>query len=171
VKRLTKKRYLAISRRLHREAAALGYTMTVYRRPINWEAIRNGSHVVGHYSGYCDFKEKKLVITVYGKAGYARQLYIMHHELRHAQHVVGRLFKDYYRLSLYRLVDWIQGKVKRKPRVRPPCTKTAYLAELDCDRFASKEMRKLGLRVKSPPYRFNTTFASYIVRELKSTKK
>lgn len=145
IQRVSRKMFLQISRELHSTARALGYRMVVHWRPISWQAVRNGAHVIGHVSGWCNQHTKRLVITVRGNASRARVLFVMRHELRHAEHAVRGLYADYYK-DHRPLWDYAQGKLKKRPRIKSPSNRIAFLAETDCQRVAMAFLVERGIR-------------------------
>jgi hypothetical protein len=146
----------------------LGWTLTVYRRPINWAAVRSGANVLGPWvHGTAMTTTKRIVITTLGRPSRANILHCLAHELRHAQHYTYGLFKDYYREEdVIKLYKWYDGKTKR-PRVKVPSPQIGYFAELDCDRFATKFLKTHDVEYECGEYPFFDNLAHRVSRSLR----
>src|SRR5690606_31554816 len=96
-------------------------------------------------SGSFYMLDRSLVVRYYGKLKPAFILFVLAHELRHAQHVETGKYSDYYNPSHLHMLFYLDGHVKTPPRnYKLPSKRVAHRAELDCDLYAYKRLREYG---------------------------
>jgi hypothetical protein len=139
-----KSEYRRYSRELHARARALGFKMIVQRRKVSAEEVQNGGDR-GVSGSFCEDK-KKLTITMNGKNSRGRILFVMAHELRHAEHATSGMFPEYYNPTFHKWWDWAMYRRFWRPFGKIPSLEVAHAAELDCDRFAQEYVRSRGFK-------------------------
>jgi len=141
--RISKEQFNSLMKEIKAMAREMGVKLTIYKRPINWNRYGCGFPNFGELRGYYSVEQRRIVVTFYGTVGRAKLLNVILHELRHAIHHREGLYADYYDDLWDRLDDYIE-----EGHTRRPCKRTAYLAEMDCNRFAYYWLRKKGINIK-----------------------
>ena len=125
VRPIRKKEYRALLKEFRAEFAKVGCTLTVYKRPICWTAVQNGTHRRwGTTYGVFLEDHKRAIVTFRGKPAKWQILHTIAHELRHAQHSYEGIFKDYNENIL-----------------------VAWRAERNCDTFGLTYLAQRGIIV------------------------
>lgn len=138
---ISKSKYLKLLNKIRNNAKELGVNITIYNRPIIWR--RFGIYPnFGEHRGYYINNKKRIIVTFYGRIGHGKKLFLLLHELRHAIHHNKGLYKDYYNP----LWDDLE-KLFEMENPPMPCKRTAFLAELDCNRFAYHWLKKEGIKI------------------------
>jgi hypothetical protein len=147
-RKVSKKRFLALSRELHALARSVGADLKVHWRPVNWDAVRNGlQKPFGCVGGYYDMQDKRCVVTVYGRKSRWMVLHTMAHEVRHAiQHAEGLFAEHWRKEDVKRMWKWATSKRFTQP---PNCARldprVGWLMERDADKWAAKWLTARGV--------------------------
>lgn len=103
--------------------------------------------------GFYSPQLKKASVTCWGRMGRALVLFVAFHELRHAQHVKSGAYRSYYLRKHGEFWDFLNGYRRRPPKNYPrPRWHAHWWAERDCDRYAMRRLKKLGIAFKPRPY-------------------
>jgi hypothetical protein len=100
--------------------------------------------------GYYSVSRKEATVVVPWNAGRRPRhlISIMAHEVRHAMHHALGLYRDYYRAE-HKVALTIFNKTRQVPTwYTPPNLGVGMRAELDCDDWARKFLKKHGIRDK-----------------------
>lgn len=124
------------------EALELGYKFNLRRSPIKFsnDGLNYG------LNGNCNDRNKTINVNVRGRMGRAEILWVCFHELRHAEHRVDKLFKNYYSKEMDEIIDFIQG-MGPKPDIIEFDFDTGLEAENDCEDYAASRLKELGISV------------------------
>lgn len=144
--------FLTLKNQLIEQANALGYQV-IFKAPK-----LNG------FSGH--FNQLRKTITIICKADDDRAtiLLLLAHEVRHAIHQTHGLFADYYRPEH----AFFDNLIQFKSGYKMPCLKTAYEAELDCDRWAQEWLTVRNIKYPDLGlYKYKETLAYKIWDEYK----
>lgn len=133
---IKRKTYLHLLKEIKNTAKLLNVELRIYHRPIKYNRNNEGKPNYGEMYGSYSQSRKKIICTFFGKIGYGKKLNLLLHELRHAIHDNEGLFKDYYNPLWEKDIKIIKSSRKK------PCIKTAFLAEVDCNKFAYYWLRK-----------------------------
>lgn len=175
-RKISNMEFVRLIKNLRAEACLVQARLHVHSQKQNWDRVREGMESIGHARGYYRLNSRIAIITVYGRAPRWKILYVMAHELRHAQHHHNGLYKDYYRKDIRRLYNWARSSAKTPmPNIKLPCLKTAFLAERDCDKFAKKWLIANGIVSEAYDHKpfyvgtrgFYSTMAYYLVQSVK----
>jgi len=167
-KRIAADKYATLVKEIRRQAKEYGYKINIrlfkakrntkYRRDMGL----NNTYVYGLFFD----KKKTIQVQAYGNISRIKILAVLYHELRHAEHVAKRLYREYYEIN----DDIINEMLKSyslyniPENFKIPSLKLGYLAEVDCDKSSRKKMEELGFDIKIGPYPWNHT-SCYKIRD------
>lgn len=158
---IKKSLYLKLLKEIKLEAKKINVDVVLYYRPIKYNRYGGSAPNFGECSGYYSQKDKKIRCTFFGKIGNGKKLNLILHELRHAIHDAKKLYKDYYNPLWEKPINHIKATNKK------PCLKTAFLAEIDCNKFAYYWLRNKGINIpKNFKYTYQHTLAYRVTQEL-----
>lgn len=146
--------------------------LVIYRRPH--KIVRHIDPNTGHPAefrasgvfGYYAQNLKSATISIFGNPSRSEVLHTIAHEIRHAIHVKEGLFKDYYRPK--DATEWLNyalGSTDERPRAKLQNLRTAWMAEIDCNKWADQFLIDRGLLPLNEPYNYKDT-AAYRIRVL-----
>lgn len=169
--RVSKSEMRKYMKELRTLASKYNCKLKVHYKSIIWSRYGNNHPNFGEVRGYYASNLKEITVVVYGRPARRKVLDCVAHEIRHAEHDALGLFADYYRPNLYEAVRFIQGHRSSLPKgFKPPCNKTAYLAEIDCNHWADKFLKRKGIKPVGNKYYYHATFAHYLNARLNIKK-
>ena len=145
-RRISKAEYRKLLKAERDVAKKYGFVIRVRYVPFSWSRVRNFGTRSGVKGAF--YKDKKVIrITIIGRPGRGKVLGVIYHEMRHMEHVVKGLFADYYSMS-DSLVDSLcesYSLTNVPDDLKLSSLRTAHLAEMDCDRAASRRLAPIGI--------------------------
>lgn len=168
---MNKKRSTYVNKKLYRNIIALerkrarilGFEIYLYYKPINWRQVKDYSIFTGVAGEFCS-DSKKIKITITGRPGRAKILATLFHEMRHLDHYVLGLYKDYYNITYASTLELYDNRDPFVPKgFKLPSLSIATRAERDCNNTAIKRLAKIGIRIELSKYRSDQTLAYEII--------
>lgn len=148
---MNKATFKDLKNKLLKTVAGHGITVRISYQPIKRPY---GVGVSGTYSA----SKKRINLVVRGNSSYLAILATLAHEIRHAQHHIKGLFKEYYNPDLesktYRL------KIQ-SGEITPPSLDIGQKAEDDCNLYAVKWLKKNGHPLNKNKVTYKSYFEPY----------
>lgn len=166
--RISKSEMRILTKELTSLAEKYGCKVKIRRRPIVWNRYGEGKPNFGEVRGLYAGNLKEISVVIYGRPARRKILACLAHEVRHAEHDVLGLFNDYYRKGFYEAVQFVNGNAKKLSKgFKKQCTKTAFLAENDCNKWADKFLVRNNIKPINEVYPFRSTVVWYLNERLK----